>query len=211
MIVTGAADSVVRVWDMKQIEPLIVNQTSDRYLNFQEVYGADSHKHSITCLAFNSDDCCFATGSEDNSIKLYKYKYNGEMLEVKIFATIGGHKSKVHAIAFSPDGGRLVSSGDGPNLHVWWAAGPVHMTNLVGHTQGSKAVGFLPNQWVISGCKDGKTRLWDNQALDMLAEETQTLQTCMQTYNDDTSKHIINSFLYSPLPLAQKIKYIATK
>ena len=149
ILVTGSADSLVRVWDMKMIEPLIVNQTSDRYLNFLTVQGADCHKGEITCVDFNSDGCCFATGSADNTIKLYKYHYDGEMLLVKCFVSIGGHKDCVSSIKFSPDGGRLISSGAGsPNLHVWWGAGPTHMTNLVGHTMGSKAVGCLPNQWL---------------------------------------------------------------
>lgn len=208
VLCTAGADATVRLWDMKKIEPRIVERSSDRYL---ESIGLDGHTDAITCLDFNQDGVCFATGSEDNTIKFWRYHWEGERLTAECFNTIGGHRTKVWGVKFSPDGERLVSCGDGTNLHVWWGAGPTHMTNLVGHTMPSRAVGFLPNQWILSGCEDGKTRMWYNQQLDVLAEDVQRLQTCMQTYNDESSKLIINSFIYEPLPLAQKIKYVATR
>ena len=209
---TGGGDGVLRVWNMHKVEPHLVAKTVDVYADSLEVRG---HKGPITCIDVNVDDMTLATGSADNTIKLWKFEFGFEgppdSLTFQNLCTIGGHRQTVYDVAFSSDGLRLVSCGDGTNLHVWWGAGPTHMTNLVGHTQPSKCVAWTKDMWVVSGCMDGKMRRWDNTELDELGEATQILQTCLATYNDDSSKMIINSFVYAPLPLAQKINFVATQ
>jgi WD40 repeat protein len=210
---TGGQDGVLRMWNMMKVEPHLVAKSADVY---NESINIEGHRGPITCMDVNSDDMTLATGSEDNTIKLWKFEFGAQGqaaddLTCENLGTVGGHRQKVNDVAFSTDGSRMISCGDGTNLHVWWGTGPTHMTNLVGHTQPSKACAWTKDLWVVSGCQDGRMRTWDNRELDDLGEATQILQTCMATYNDNSSKMIINSFVYTPLPLAQKINFVPTK
>ncbi len=53
-----------------------------------------------------------------------------------------GHSGWVWGVAFSADGGRLVSGGDDGSVRVWDAAGGEELLRLDGHAGGVWAVAF---------------------------------------------------------------------
>ncbi len=69
------------------------------------------------------------------------------------------------SLAFSPDGGRIVSSGGyghGVHVKVWDAATGADIMTLRGHTQPVASVGYSPDgRRIISGSWDGTAILWD--------------------------------------------------
>ena len=93
---------------------------------------------------------------------------NGETIEVLNVAsgtpitTLTKHKQIVTALAFSPNGGHLVSGDAEGNLSVWTVASWRESRELIGHTNGITAVAFHPNgSQVITASRDHTARVWD--------------------------------------------------
>src|SRR5262249_20465953 len=70
-------------------------------------------------------------------------------------------------VAFSPDGRRLVTGGEGNTVKIWDAekGGEPPMT-LRGHSREVYAVAFSPNdggRWIASGGEDSRAKIWDSR------------------------------------------------
>ncbi len=67
----------------------------------------------ITCVRFNPDNTRLVAGCADTQLRFWSVE-SGQ----SIF-TLSGQKGRIFSLAFSPDGRRLVSSGDGGSVRVW--------------------------------------------------------------------------------------------
>ncbi|CAG7849701.1 SubName: Full=Related to archipelago beta form (F-box-WD40 repeat protein) {ECO:0000313/EMBL:CCA74347.1}, partial [Serendipita indica DSM 11827] len=74
-----------------------------------------------------------------------------------------GHTKDVNAIAFSPDGSRIVSASDDNTIRLWDAeTGQSLGEPLRGHTSSVSAVAFSPDgSRIVSGSEDKTIRLWN--------------------------------------------------
>jgi WD40 repeat protein len=71
-----------------------------------------------------------------------------------------GSGDRMHVLAFSPDGTRLVGGGKGRRLHVWdLATGVVSVSP--GHTGTITVLAFGPGERVASASSDGMVRVWN--------------------------------------------------
>ena len=61
------------------------------------------HKDWVNSVAFSPDGTMIASGSNDDTIKLWN-------LEGRLLQTFEGHKHIVNSVAFSPDGTMIASS-----------------------------------------------------------------------------------------------------
>ena len=77
--------------------------------------------------------------------------------------TLKGHTDTVRAVAFSPDGSRVVSgSGGSTTLKVWDAATGRELLTLNGHTNEVNAVAYSPcGGRIASASADNSVRVWD--------------------------------------------------
>jgi len=118
-----------------------------------ELYG---HWYPVYSVAFSPDGKTLASGSWDETIKLWDTA-TGEELR-----TLTGHTSYVSSVAFSPDGKILASaSGDG-TVRLWDAATGREIRRLEGHWGWVFAIAFSPDgKTVASGGDDGLVLLWD--------------------------------------------------
>jgi WD40 repeat protein/serine/threonine protein kinase len=79
--------------------------------------------------------------------------------------TLLGHKGGVTAVAFAPDGQRLVTGGSDGTARMWDAANGRELFRLEGHRSNVTAVAFAPDgRWVVTAGTDGTTRLWDTNS-----------------------------------------------
>jgi WD40 repeat protein len=97
-LVTGAEDGGIEIWDVKTGKIL------------EE---SDAHDGSVTALSFSSQDL-LATGGEDRTLKLWR---NGRRE-----ASLKGHESPIHALAFSSDGQFVAAATGNRSLCVWSVA-----------------------------------------------------------------------------------------
>ena len=74
------------------------------------------HTLAVVSVSFSSDGRLLASGSEDNTIKLWRV---ADGLEV---GTLTGHSYSVYSVSFSPDGRLLASGGLDDTIKLWRVA-----------------------------------------------------------------------------------------
>ena len=116
----------------------------------------EGHTDDVLSVAFSPDGSTLASGSRDNTIRLW----NTDTGEHKL--TLKGHRDGVTCLAFSPDGSTL-ASGSWDNYVLLRDAGTGKLLRtLAGHTDGVRSVAFSPDSSTLaSGSYDNTIRLWD--------------------------------------------------
>ena len=145
----------------------------------------EGHGSEVTSVAFSPDGKTLASGSNDDTIRLWDVVTGAEV------RTFIGHTAQVNSVAFSPDGKTLASGSgswgnDGNTIRLWDVVTGTEMQMLEGHTGGVSTVAFSPDgSTLASGSRDHTLRLWDV----VTGAEIQTL---------DRYTHGVNSVAFSP-------------
>lgn len=136
-IVTGSANSEVRLWD---IDGTLLNTFAGQTAR-------------VRAVRFFPDGKRIISGSDDSRLKIRN-------LQGKVLHTLRGHTDAVYAVAVSQDGRRVVSASGDRTLKVWTARGRLLHT-LTGHTNEVTAVAISPdNKTIASASEDGTVKLW---------------------------------------------------
>ena len=114
-----------------------------------------NHSDSITTIAVSADGEFVASGSLDDTIRIWRNR--------RIHSVLRAHKSTVSALAFSPTGRYLASGGADHQIYVWDTRTESEEPLLLGtHNSQVNALTFSPDgRRLFSGGHDGTVRVWD--------------------------------------------------
>lgn len=190
-LLSASTDSTVKVWDRASgsllstlgpdVHGLAFSPAGDRVaalsngidiwdvggsklMSFSKFNEQESHTSNIVSAAFSPDGTVLATGSWDDTVKLWS------LSDGSLIRTLEGHGNNVSSVAFSPDGAWLAGSGSdssdgkGNNSATVWtvADGTIHL-RLEGHESHVDQVRFSPDGSRIATASDDRTvRLWSS-------------------------------------------------
>jgi WD40 repeat protein len=160
-----------------KVETLTPSST-EKTLQLQQTL--TGHSDSVWSVAYSPNGQTLASGSWDNTIKLWNVK-TGNLLQ-----TLTGHSKDINSVAYSPDGQTLASASNDNTIKLWNVKTGNLLQTLEGHSYSVNSVAYSPDgQTLASASGDTTIKIWDVKTGNLL----QTL-----------SGHSIwvNSVAYSP-------------
>lgn len=116
------------------------------------------HSGSVYLAVFSPDGKTLASGSYDNTVKLWQVQ-TGALMQ-----TLSGHSQGVPAIAFSPDGKTLASGSRDTTVKLWDTQTWMLRQTLTGNAYEVWSVAFSPDgKTLASGGLGATLMLWDSQ------------------------------------------------
>ncbi|NEU83322.1 serine/threonine-protein kinase [Nostoc sp. UIC 10630] len=113
------------------------------------------HAWAVLTVAFSPDGQILATGSDDNTIKLWAVN-TGQLI-----CTLVGHSWSVVAVAFTADGETLLSASCDKTVKLWRVSTAEEIVTLSGHIDSVSAVAVSKvTQLIASGSRDKTIKLW---------------------------------------------------
>ena len=117
---------------------------------------AERHGGSVYCVTFDPTGRMLASGSGDNTIKLW------EVASGKLLRTLVGHINPIVSIAFDPLGRTLASASEDSRVRVWEVDSGRLLRKFEGHDGAVLSVAFDPSgRLLASGGDDSTVKMWD--------------------------------------------------
>ena len=114
------------------------------------------HSQSVTSVAFSPDGRTLASGSSDNTIKLWEVATGREL------RTFSGHLRFVTAVVFTDDGRTLASASWDKTVKLWDVTTGRELRTLAGHSSYIDSLAFTADGRKLASGSDDKTiKLWD--------------------------------------------------
>lgn len=199
MLITGAEDHVVKVWDVRNrtVKHKLIGHDTDIYSvdaspNGQFIISGSGDKKAklwsldtgkllttlgedygptdgITSVNVSPTSQHVAAGSLDKIVRVWDVESG------RLVRQFEGHGDSVYSVAFSPDGRMLLSGSLDKTLKLWDLAAQQPSSqcriSFTGHKDFVLSVAFSPNgRWLISGSKDRTVQFWDPRQSSMAVQ-----------------------------------------
>ena len=117
------------------------------------------HTDDVLSLAFKPNSYLLASGSEDDTIRIWDVGDNNNLRHVR---TLRGHTDAVRLVEWSPDGRVLASASYDGTVRLWNPNNGINFAVLRGHADSVWSMAWSPDGRILaSGSRDGTIRLWD--------------------------------------------------
>ena len=137
------------------LSALVTNSKAED-LNQTKIYPNLGHQNSVLSVAFSPDGKTLASGSQDNTVKLWEVSTGKEL------RTFSGHQNWVLSVAFSPDGKTLASGSHDNTVKLWEVSTGKELRTFSGHQNSVLSVAFSPDgKTLASGSQDNAVKLWE--------------------------------------------------
>ena len=133
------------------------------------------HTDRVLSLAFKPNSYLLASGSSDNTIRIWDVGDNNNLRHVR---TLRGHTDRVYSVAWSPDGRTLASASSDGTVRLWNPNNGINFAVLRGHKESVRSVAWSPNgRRLASGSYDGTVCLWNADTYNRLRVLQGTVDT----------------------------------
>ena len=153
LLASASYDRTIRLWQIPTLE------SSHKEFQNRPCYSLlgtlSGHAWAVLTVAFSPDGKILATGSDDNTIKLW------EVNTGQLICTLVGHSWSVVAVAFTADGETLLSASCDKTVKLWRVSTAEEIVTLSGHVDSVSAVAVSKvRQLIASGSRDKTIKLW---------------------------------------------------
>jgi serine/threonine protein kinase len=113
------------------------------------------HSDSVDCLAISPDGQTLASGSRDNTIKIWNLSTG------QVRSTLTGHSGWVNSVAISPDGQTLASGGRDNTIKIWNLSSGQVISPLSEHSGLLFSVAISPDGQTLASSEYKTIRIWN--------------------------------------------------
>jgi WD40 repeat protein len=136
--------------------PALEGRLYEGYLGNHERIVLSGHKDSVLSAVFSPDGRRIATGSADQSVRVW------DAVTGKLLTEITDHDGAVSSVAFTPDGTRIVSGSGDTMMRSFDALTGRMISEFKENTGGILGVAVSADgSRIVSGSDDGTARVWD--------------------------------------------------
>ncbi len=115
----------------------------------------NGHSSDVNSVAFAPNGQLLASGSDDNTIKLWNLATREEI------RTLKGHSNHIYSVAFAPDSKTLASGSEDKTIKLWNLIAGENRT-LTGHSNWVNSVAFSHDGKILAtGSVDKTIKLWN--------------------------------------------------
>ncbi|GAM22584.1 hypothetical protein SAMD00019534_057590 [Acytostelium subglobosum LB1] len=168
-LVSASRDNTVRLWDLENQKCLSIGK---------------GHTGVVTCIAMSKKGANFAlSGSEDRTIKLWKWSPRTKQLEVQ--ATIIAHEKDINSLNIAPNDKIFASGSQDSFVKLWNVSDLKSVASFKAHKRGVWNVEFSPvDQCIMSASADGTIKIWSLKDM-----------SCLKTFEGHNGSVLRASFI----------------